>query len=332
MTEFDLIARYFDRPVHRARLGIGDDCALLAPSAGRVLAISSDMLVAGRHFFEDAEPWSIGWKTLAVNLSDLAAMGAKPLAFTLALALPAVDEAWLAAFSSGLFACATRFDCELIGGDTTRGPLNLCVTIFGEVAEAEALRRDGAKPEDDVWVSGSLGRAALALQRSIERRDDPAVVVAPALQEALDRPQPRVALGMALAGIAHAAIDLSDGFAQDLGHIVAASRGAGATVFIDDVPFAEELMTLPRDQRHRLALAGGDDYELCFTAPTCARDAIVAAARAADVRVTRVGVIDRSGRVAFVEGAARGASPDSSHAASHTAIDAASLRGFDHFA
>ena len=324
MTEFELIARYFDRPTsqgaRRARLGIGDDCALLAPSTGRVLAISTDMLVAGRHFFEDADPWSIGWKTLAVNLSDLAAMGAKPLAFTLALALPAVDEPWLAAFSRGLFECATRFDCESIGGDTTRGPLNLCVTIFGEVVEADAMRRDRAMPDDDVWVSGSLGRAALALEQMLEQRTDPSMSVAPALRQALDRPMPRVALGLALAGVAHAAIDISDGFVQDLGHLVDASSGIGATVFVDDLPFGEELMSLPPVHRRRLACTGGDDYELCFTAPPSVRDAVVEAARQVDVRVTRVGVIDTGDRVTLLDGPA-----------GHE-IDPSSLRGYDHFA
>ena len=315
MTEFDLIARYFDRPARRARLGVGDDCALLAPSADRVLAVSTDMLVAGRHFFEDADPSSLGWKTLAVNLSDLAAMGATPLAFTLALALPTVDEAWLEAFSEGLFDCASRFDCELVGGDTTRGPLTLSVTVFGEVDEAQALRRDRARPGDDVWVSGSLGRAALALRRASEARDGPVKQCAPTLRTALDRPVPRVMLGRGLLGIAHAAIDVSDGFAQDLGHLVAASR-VGAEVWVDQVPFGEELKPLPRDERERLALAGGDDYELCFTAPHSAREAVQAVAGAADTHVTRVGRIDAGDALSWV-----GATGDPG-----------TWRGFDHFA
>jgi thiamine-monophosphate kinase len=309
MTEFELIARYFDRPVRRARLGIGDDCALIAPSAGHALAVSTDMLVAGRHFFADADPASLGWKTLAVNLSDLAAMGATPLGFTLALALPSVDEDWLAAFSEGLFDCASRFDCELVGGDTTRGPLTLSVTIFGEVDEARALHRDRALAGDDVWVSGSLGRAALALRGVNEGRVDPTLLTA------LDRPVPRVALGRALLGIAHAAIDVSDGFAQDLGHIVAASR-VGAEVWVDRLPFGDELGALPRVDRERLALAGGDDYELCFTAPPAARDAVRAVADAADIRVTRVGTIDESDTVTWV-----GAT-----------ISPGAMQGFDHFA
>ena len=315
MNEFDLIARYFDRPVRRARLGVGDDCALLVPTPGRALAVSTDMLVAGRHFFDDANPTSLGWKTLAVNLSDLAAMGATPLGFTLALALPSVDEKWLEAFSDGLFECAARFDCELIGGDTTRGPLTLSVTVFGEVDEAKALRRDRARPGDDLWVSGSIGRAALALRRVTDERRDAKMACPPTLRAALDRPWPRVALGRALAGIAHAAIDVSDGLAQDLGHLVAKSE-VGAEVWVDRLPFGDELQALPSDEREALALAGGDDYELCFTAPRTARASVQAAAEAVGVRVARVGVIDGSGTTKWI-----GAT-----------VDPRTLRGFDHFA
>ncbi len=308
MTEFELIDRYFRRPARRARLGIGDDCALLAPRAGHALAVSTDMLVAGRHFVDDADPASLGWKTLAVNLSDLAAIGARPLGFTLALALPRIDEPWLAAFASGLFACADAHDCELVGGDTTRGPLNLCVTVFGEVVEAEALRRDRADDGDDVWVSGALGRAGLALRRIGDDIDA-------SLRDALDRPVPRVALGLALAGVAHAAVDVSDGLAQDLGHILDAS-GRGATIDVATLPTGSELASLASDDRERLALTAGDDYELCFTAPVAARDAVLAAARSAGTAVTRIGTVTAQPGLVLRNAAA--ADP--------------ALAGFDHFA
>jgi thiamine-monophosphate kinase len=293
MTEFALIARWFAEPAARMQrregigLGIGDDCALLVPGAGCEIAVSTDMLVAGRHFFDDVDPESLGWKTLAVNLSDLAAMGARPRAFTLALALPAVDEAWLSAFSEGLFACATAYDCALIGGDTTRGPLTLCVTVFGEVAMGRALRRGAAVAGDDVWVSGSLGGAALALQRLGASASG---VIDPALRAALDRPTPRVALGEALVGVAHAAIDVSDGLAQDLGHVLAAS-GCGATLWLDALPCARELASESGETRSRFALAGGDDYELCFTAPVARRADVERAGMDSATRVTHIGSI-----------------------------------------
>ncbi|WP_312552615.1 thiamine-phosphate kinase, partial [Massilia sp.] len=221
LSEFDLIKQYFRRPrPGRAVLGIGDDCALLAPTPGMQMAISTDMLVEGRHFFAGAEPRMLGHKCLAVNLSDLAAMGARPLGFTLALSLPAADPAWLEGFSSGLFALADLHDCELIGGDTTRGPLNICITVFGEVAPGQALRRDAARAGDDIWISGTLGDARLALAGYLsEVALDPATHAQAATR--MHMPTPRVALGQALARLAAppAALDISDGLAGDLGHI-----------------------------------------------------------------------------------------------------------------
>ena len=322
MTEFELIARFFDRPgagrSGAVRLGIGDDCALLEPRAGHELAISTDMLVAGRHFFEDADPGSLGWKTLAVNLSDLAAMSAQPLAFTLAVALPAVDEAWLAAFADGLFECADTFACPLVGGDTTRGPLTLSVTVFGEVPHGQALRRSAARTGDDVWVSGVVGSAALALE--LVKRHGGAATVDRSLVRALDRPMPRIALGLALRGVAHAAIDVSDGLAQDLGHVLRAS-GRGADVDVDAIPRADALAALEPDERRRTMLAGGDDYELCFTAAPADRDAVLAAGAATKTPVTRIGAIggERGLRLFDADGEpwrARGEP----------------IRGFDHFA
>jgi thiamine-monophosphate kinase len=323
MNEFELIARYFDRPApHRSRdvrLGIGDDCALLAPRIGHELAISTDMLVADRHFFDDADSASLGWKTLAVNLSDLAAMGARPLAFTLAVALPTVDEGWLAAFSGGLFECADAFDCELIGGDTTRGPLTFCVTVFGEVVEGRALRRAAAKSGDDVWISGSIGAPALALRLLKQRKEGMDVACDIALLQALDRPVPRVALGLALSGVAHAAIDLSDGLAQDLGHILAASK-CGAELELDAIPIDAALAMCDDDLRYRLALTGGDDYELCFTAAASQRHAIEQAALVAQTSVTRVGRISDADGLRIIGVKGEEWRPSSA------------LRGFDHFA
>ena len=316
MGEFDLIARYFTRPTARAALGVGDDCALLLPTPGTQLAISSDMLVEGRHFFADVDPFSLGHKALAVNLSDLAACGAKPLAFTLALALPRVDEAWLEAFSRGLLALADAHGCELVGGDTTQGPLNLCITVFGEVpvvnGKSQALLRSGAKAGDDIYVSGALGDARLALEVLRGTLSVPAPVLA-AARLRLEQPSPRVALGLALRGIATAAIDVSDGLLGDLGHLLKQS-GTGATVNTDVA------ITLIATHAHHTGdnglfcpeirpeqwlgwvLAGGDDYELLFTAPASARAGVAAAARSSQTAATRIGQIDSERGLRLVNG------------------------------
>lgn len=293
LSEFDLITRYFARPSHpknRAMLGIGDDCALLTQKSSMQMAISSDMLVEGRHFFAGADPCKLGHKSLAVNLSDLAAMGAEPVAFTLAFSLPAAEEIWLARFSQGLFALADEHGCELVGGDTTKGPLNICITIFGQVPIGQAFRRDAAQVGDDIWVSGTLGDARLAVGALYNEYPLDAAVL-DAAAERLHRPQPRVALGLALRGIAHAALDLSDGLIGDLGHILTSSR-VGATLQIDALPLGPVLQRQSLDMRRRLSLTGGDDYELCFTAPRSKRDAVLGAALAADTPVTRIGTID----------------------------------------
>ena len=231
MGEFDLIARYFTRPVRKAALGVGDDCALLAPTPGMQLAVSSDMLVEGRHFFADVDPEALGHKALAVNLSDLAACGARPLAFTLALSLPRMDEAWLAGFSRGMWALADAHGCELVGGDTTQGPLNICITVFGEVPAGQALLRSGARPGDDIYVSGTLGDARLALEALLGHITLHADVLARARQR-LERPSPRVPLGLALRGVVSSAMDVSDGLLGDLSHILKAS-GVGASIDTD---------------------------------------------------------------------------------------------------
>jgi thiamine-monophosphate kinase len=300
--EFDLIARYFTRPVKRSPLGVGDDCALLAPAAGMQLAVSSDMLVEGRHFLSTVSPARLGHKALAVNLSDLAACGARPLAFTLALALPTVDEAWLEGFSRGLFALADAHGCELIGGDTTRGPLNLCITVFGEVPAGGALLRSGAKAGDDIWVSGTLGDARLALEvfRGTLALPGEQFELARARME---QPTPRVALGQALRGIASAAIDISDGLIGDLGHILKAS-GIGAQI---DADAAAGLLAIGAgaavglDVRRTCTLAGGDDYELAFTAPPSARDDVARAGRATGTPVARIGRIEAESGLRIVD-------------------------------
>jgi thiamine-monophosphate kinase len=319
LSEFDLIKEYFVRPQHaqRASLGIGDDCALLTPTPGMQTAISSDMLVEGRHFFAGEDAYRLGHKALAVNLSDLAAMGARPVAFTLALALPAAERSWLDGFARGLFALADAFNIELIGGDTTKGPLNICITVFGEVAPGHALRRSAAQPGDDVWISGSLGDARLALgARRGEVTLDAASEAAAAVR--LHTPVPRVELGVLLADqrLAHAAIDISDGLVGDLGHILARS-GVGATLDVDALPAGEVLSTRETALRRAWSAAGGDDYELCFTAPAAARSAILAAAGSVATRVTRVGRIDAAPGLRWTDAAG-------------AALDL-QLHSFDHF-
>ena len=301
MGEFELIDRYFKRPVSRNVLGVGDDCALLAPASGMQLAVTSDMLVEGHHFLPTVDPCKLGHKALAVNLSDLATCGAKPLAFTLALAMPQADEAWLAPFSRGLLALADEHECELVGGDTTRGPLNICITAFGEVPAGAALLRSGACAGDDIYVSGTLGDARLAL----EVLRGTVSVSADVLEKArarMEQPTPRVALGQALRGIATSAIDISDGLLGDLGHVLRQSA-AGARI---ETSLAAGLMaahgTLTEDQQLEYVLAGGDDYELAFTAPVAQRDAVQAAAREARTPVKRIGRIESEPGLRLVDG------------------------------
>jgi len=292
MGEFDLISRYFHRPARRNPLGVGDDCALLAPAPGRQLAVSCDMLVEGRHFLSTVDPARLGHKALAVNLSDLAACGAAPLAFTLALSLPSADETWLAGFARGMWALADAHACELVGGDTTRGPLNVCITVFGEVPAGQALLRSGARAGDDVWVSGSLGDARLALEAFRGTLALPADTFA-AARARMETPTPRVALGRALRGIASSAVDLSDGLLGDLGHVLAAS-GVGATLHTAAILPLLAAGPSACDAAWALTcvLAGGDDYELAFTAPPGRHDAVEAAGRASETPVTRIGRID----------------------------------------
>lgn len=297
LGEFDLIARYFDRPVRRAALGIGDDCALLTPQPGMQLAVSCDMLVEGRHFLSTVDPERLGHKALAVNLSDLAACGAEPLAFTLALALPRADEVFLEGFSRGLLALADASGCELIGGDTTRGPLNICISVFGQVplpaAGSGALLRSGARPGDDLYVSGTLGDARLALEvfRGTVSLDGTSF---DSVRQAMELPQPRIALGVALRGAASSAIDVSDGLLGDLAHVLKCS-GVGAVVEVDALPRSDVMRAQPLNLQRLCTLGGGDDYELLFTAPAKQAVAVAGAGAAAGVAVTRIGRITEPG-------------------------------------
>lgn len=316
MGEFDLIERYFSRPVRRAVLGGGDDCALLAPAPGQQLAVSTDVLVEGRHFLSTVPPERLGHKALAVNLSDLAACGAEPVAFTLSLSMPRADDAFLAPFSQGLYALAERAGIELVGGDTTAGPLSVGITVIGQLPPGQALLRSGARPGHDIWVSGHLGDARLALEVFRGKTLLPGTLF-DEVRRAMELPEPRLALGTALRGLATAAIDLSDGLTGDLGQIMRAS-GVGATVEVDRIPRSATLAAQSEMLQLECLLSGGDDYELLFTAPPSRRAAIDDAGRQAGVAVTRIGAIDDQESLRFV-------GPDG-----ETLTPRA--RGFDHFA
>lgn len=308
LGEFDLIARFFTHAAPRAVVGPGDDCAVLQPAPGAQWAVSTDMLIEGRHFLPTVAPAALGHKALAVNLSDLAACGARPLAFTLALGLPRVDEPWLEAFSSGMMALARDHGCELVGGDTTAAPVvTISITVFGELPAAigappgaapaaegsrrtMALLRRGAQPGDEIWVSGLLGDARLALEalRGTVMLDGAALA---RTRRALEWPTPRVALGQALQGLASAAIDLSDGLVGDLGHVLTRSE-VGATLNVDALPRSPDLAAQAPAMQRLCTLAGGDDYELLFTAPAGRHAAVLAAAAAAGVAATCIGHIN----------------------------------------
>lgn len=281
-SEFELIDRYFNRPTAHTTLGVGDDGAIIRPSPGMELVISTDMLVVGTHFLSDADPEALGWKTLAVNVSDMAAMGAQPRWALLAAALPAATESWIEKFSRGFFCCADVFGIDVIGGDTTKGPRNFCVTILGEVPPGSALLRSGAQPGDQIWVSGRPGRAALGLAHMQGRT----VLHEPVLGEclaALHRPQPRVTLGLSLRGIANATIDVSDGLLADLGHILKSS-GVAAKLAINMSPEP----SLDRE----CYLAGGDDYELLFTSPPSRHADVAALSASLSLALTCIGNVE----------------------------------------
>ncbi len=336
LGEFELIRRFFERDRAAAAgvvLGIGDDCALLDTGAPELLAVSTDMLVEGRHFFADVDAASLGHKALAVNLSDLAAIGARPIGCTLALALPAADPRWLEAFSAGLLALADAHGCALVGGDTTRGPLNVCVTVLGTVPSAHALRRDRVREGDDLWISGAIGASAWAVRTRLgagrwpspgEPAPDGADAAAlGAARGRLERPEPRVGLGLALRGVAHAAIDLSDGLVGDLGHLIERSSAVagvalGAALDVAALPVDAALASLAPARRLELALSGGDDYELLFAARPSRREEIAAIAARTGLTLSRVGRVDAVPGIRVVDADGRAGPPNA--------------RSFDHFA
>jgi thiamine-monophosphate kinase len=288
-SEFNLIKAYFKRSSNNTDLGVGDDAALVRISPGHQLAISTDMSVAGTHFFHDCPPYFIGWKTLAVNISDMAAMGANPKWATLAIAMPNVNSDWLSEFSRGFFDCADNFRVSLIGGDTTRGPLNISVQIMGEVPYGMALRRDGAKAGDEIWVSGTLGGAALAVFKTKNNTLDAKKITDQCLLKKLQHPQPQVNLGLALRQIAHSAIDLSDGLIADLNHILESSS-LGAIIEWSKIPcFNATTENLSAEAIQQFALTGGDDYELCFTAPIKQHAEIMQIGKLLGIQLTAIG-------------------------------------------
>ena len=307
MGEFDVIERFFKTRFAMDRddlvLGIGDDCALLNLTPGHQLAVSSDVLVEGVHFFSDVDPQTLGHKCLAVNLSDLAACGAKPKAFTLSLTLPSIDDAWLRAFSEGLYALSKMHACALIGGDTTRGPLNIGITVLGEIPKGQALVRSGAKTGDDLYVSGTLGDARWALlglngQMSVDKAR------LQTLRTRLESPTPRVDLGLALRGVASAAIDLSDGLLGDLAHVLKASQKGAQLQVLDMLQspmVSEDLRTLPQDQALKLMLQGGDDYELLFSAPKSKAQALKVLAQQLNLPLTVIGQVTENAGIELLQ-------------------------------
>lgn len=320
LSEFDLIERYFTRRYPGVILGTGDDAALVKPSPGMELAISTDMLVSGRHFFADADPQKLGYKALAVNLSDMAAMGATPRWAVLSLALPVsivrAHKRWLRAFADGFYELAQAHHVALVGGDTTGGPLNICVTILGEVPRGKALRRSGARPGDDIWVTGEIGSAALALAHEQGR-----LVLESGEREqcvdALHVPVPRVMLGQRLIGLARSAIDVSDGLLADLGHILECSK-VGGIVRINEINCSPGMKRcLSQPPVLECLLAGGDDYELCFTAPQSRRPNIGLLSEELGIPLTRIGKIVEEKGLLVLDGKGRTVNMES--------------RGYDHF-
>lgn len=317
-SEFDIIEQYFKRPVPDSMLGVGDDCALLHLSLGCRMAVSTDMLIEGRHFLPDTDPYNLGYKSLAVNLSDLAAMGAKPLACTLSLALPKINHDWLRGFAAGFHQLSQASNCPLVGGDTTRSlhDIVISVTVMGEVRRNHALRRDKAKAGDDIWVSGSLGAAYVALQLVLGQYQSNQLDMADLLPY-MEHPEPRLQLGCSLSGVANAAIDISDGLLQDLGHILTASN-CGAVINYDQLPLHPKLHGLPADLRQNALLAGGDAYELCFTVRPRRAEQIQAIAQRIGIPVSRIGTITADDTCVVLDGSGNSMETP--------------VRGFDHFA
>lgn len=322
MDEFELIREYFRKPTQNTDLSIGDDAALISVGRGMQLAISTDMLVADRHFFADADPYLLGWKSLAVNVSDMVAMGALPKWSTLSIALPEINRDWLSQFSAGFFACASNFNIDLIGGDTTRGPLTINVQIMGEVETGKALTRSGAKLGDAIWVSGELGKAALALAHLNDTHALPKRVLDAHLS-ALHKPQPRVILGLSLHDIATSCIDISDGLLSEINHVLKASsqqqnQTLGAEILLDHIPTSDYIKVhLQHPSFQQYVLSGGDDYQLCFTAPADKHQAIIDLSKTLAIPLTQIGHVTNTSKVIVVD-------------AHHLAVNIAQT-GFNHF-
>jgi thiamine-monophosphate kinase len=321
--EFDLIARYFTWPVPEGMLGVGDDCALVPVTPGYQLATSTDLLIEGRHFFSHVDPAALGHKSLAVNISDLAAMGAEPLACLLSLSLPEINESWLAQFAAGFRRLAQQTGCALVGGDTTQGSaIVINVTVLGQVKPEQALRRSAARLHDDIWVTGHLGAPDIALEL-LQRPDTlpPAErALLRSIRDTLEKPQPPWQFGAALAGIAHAAIDISDGLLQDLGHILAASR-CGATLYYSNLPGHPALHSLNAARLEQALLCGGDVYQLCFTASPDQAAAIGRLGARLNVPLARIGTIQREPGIRLLNGEHAGA----------RSMPLPEHRGFSHF-
>ena len=318
--EFALIRRYFHPPTRHTLLAGGDDAALIVPRKAHELALSTDLLVGGQHFFLDMDPHRLGQKAAAANLSDMAAMGATPRWVLLGLTLPLpLQESWVAAFSQGFREALEAHDVDWVGGDTTAGPLALAVTIIGEVPEGQALRRSGAHAGEDIWVSGTLGDAALGLDWRLGRCPDLAPAARDFALERFECPTPRVALGQSLRALASAAIDISDGLLADLGHLLTAS-GVGAQLEMARIPASAAQPSGPTDSDwQRRVLQGGEDYELCFTAPSVRRSELEALGRGGKVALTRIGRVT--------------AAPDERCVQDEAGlVVAVSWRGYDHFA
>ncbi len=294
LNEFSLIKTYFNQAAPEGYLGVGDDCAVFAVRPGYQLAVSTDTLIEGRHFFSDTDPFQLGHKALAVNLSDLAAMGAQPKGCVLALAVPAIDDAWLQSFSAGFYALANQAQCPLIGGDTTRSSTDIMftVTVFGEVPITQALRRDLARVDDDIWLTGTLGAPDLALQYLAGQMPLDADRLS-ASRPLLEKPQPPFAFAPHLLGHAHAGIDISDGLLQDLSHILQASH-CGAQLQWSQLPVHSSLLGLEQQQQLQSVLAGGDVFQLCFTAPKSERSYLLELAALHSVQLTRIGTITQA--------------------------------------
>ena len=318
-SEFDLIRQYFTRLGKQRQwlsVGIGDDAAVITPEAGQQLLISVDTLNVGVHFPEQSSAADVGYKALAVNISDIAAMGGEPQWFTLALSLPSADEAWLTLFCQGLGELVEQYQLCLVGGDTTRGPLSMTIQIAGTIPLGQALTRNNAHVGDDIYVTGSLGDAAAGLlicQNQLHANDEDARF----FLDKLNRPRPRVAIGKGLRGLANSCIDVSDGLAADLGHIIEDS-GVGAELVLEQLPVSEHLRRqgLSNTRLQELLLFGGDDYELCFTAPVASHEAIQQLAQSNDMPITCIGKIIEERGLFSIEQAQRTSVP---------------VKGFDHF-